>query len=147
MFLVIRASALVMHFTPGCACRRDIEHALPVLMRHRKPLMLHAEILSDTNGTCDAGCSPRSHATWLAMRPPKFEIDAARDIVAALHAVRRKHEELWANATQPDSAFGVHIAHLSSVEALPVFQQVCSWPSAFYIALTALLLLTAPSSW
>ena len=107
------------------ACRRDIEHALPVLMRHRKPLMLHAEILSETDGTCDAGCSPRSHATWLAMRPPKFEVDAARDIVAALHTVRRKHEELWANATQADSAFGVHIAHLSSVEALPVFQQVC----------------------
>jgi hypothetical protein len=107
-------------------CRGDIEAALPVLMRHRKPLMLHAELVSDTGGTCGADCSRRSHATWAAMRPPSFEIEAAKVIIDALHTVRRRHSELWANATSAGSAFGVHIAHLASAEALPLYQRVRS---------------------
>lgn len=101
--------------------RKDIEAALPVLMRHRKPLMLHAEVVSEVDGACDASCAVTSHATWASSRPPAFEVAAARDIVAALRAVRASHSTLWGNATAAGSAFRVHVAHLGAAEALPIY--------------------------
>lgn len=105
-------------------CSADLREALPVLMRHRKPLALSAELESDGDETCGSDCDSSSHATWAATRPPRFEVAAAEAVVAALFHTKRQHEVLWANATAAGSAFGVHILHLSSVEALPVYQRV-----------------------
>jgi hypothetical protein len=120
----------------GEGCRKDIEAALPVLLRHRKPLMLHAEIVSNgLAGTCDENCDVRKHGSWMDTRPPQFEVDAANAIVAALRNVRASHADLWANATTWTSptrlgvvpeGFKVHIAHLGAADALPIYQQVCS---------------------
>ena len=112
-------------------CRRDIEAALPVMLRHKKPLMLHAEILSPVDATCAANCTITSHATWAATRPVQFEIDAAKEIVAAMRNVRAAHRELWVNATQGGGAFGVHIAHLAAADTLPIYAQV--WRSILVV--------------
>lgn len=102
-----------------------MQSALPVLLQHRKRLMLHAEVVSDDgDAVCAAGCNVRSHATWQATRPPSFEINAAKAVVAAMYKTKRAHEDLWANVTAEENAFGVHIAHLSSAEALPVYERV-----------------------
>lgn len=114
-------------------CSSHIIGALPVLMRHQKPLMLHAEVISDTGESCGSDCNPRQHATWEASRPPKFETDAAEAIVSALHTVRNDMPELWENSTRRGAAhrrdavpggFGVHIAHLSSATALEIYSRV-----------------------
>jgi allantoinase len=106
--------------------RSDIEAALPALMRHRKPLMLHAEVLSATDNVCNAGCDARKHQSWEQTRPAAFEVKAAREIVKALRNVRSRYPTEWANATLQGSAFGVHIAHVASADVLPVYQEVCS---------------------
>jgi hypothetical protein len=99
--------------------------------------MLHAELVSDVaNATCGAAeaCDRRAHGTWAATRPPQFEVDAARAVVAALATVRERHAALWANATESADApaassttsFGVHIAHVASAEAVQVYLEVCA---------------------
>eukprot|EP00892_Ulva_mutabilis_P006591 jgi/Ulvmu1/4303/UM002_0024.1 len=106
--------------------------ALPILMQHQKPLMLHAEVMSDIRKTCESKCDSRSHATWEASRPQSFEIDAAKVIVHALQTVRQDMPDLWANATRAGAnatladvpaGFKVHIAHLSSAAALQIYQE------------------------
>lgn len=115
------------------ACSSHMIAALPVLMRHQKPLMLHAEVVSDTGAACGSDCNPRSHGIWEASRPPKFETDAAETIVSALRTVRSNMPELWANATRQarsdtlgvvHGGFAVHIAHLSSTAALQIYHNV-----------------------
>jgi hypothetical protein len=116
-------------------CRRDIEAALPVLLRFRKPLMVHAEIVSSgVTGVCDEDCDVRKHSSWADTRPPQFEVDAAKAIVTALRSVRESHAALWKNATTwpippqlgvVPEGFKVHIAHLGTAEALSIYQQVC----------------------
>ena len=114
-------------------CRSHIIAALPILMRHQKPLMLHAEVISDTRDFCGSTCDPRNHTTWEASRPPKFEIEAAEAIVQALRTIRDEMPELWANATRHSArptlssvpaGFKVHIAHLSSAAALQIYHNV-----------------------
>lgn len=104
--------------------RLDIEAALPTLMRHRKPLMLHAEIVSATENMCKAGCDVRKHQTWEKTRPVQFEVEAATEIVKALRNVRARYSAEWANATAPGSAFGVHVAHVASADVLPIYREV-----------------------
>lgn len=108
-----------------------------MLLRHRKPLMLHAELVdSSATGTCEGDCDARQHRTWADSRPPQFEVDAAHAIVGAMRTVRELHPGLWKNATtwgntngrSPQlgdipEGFKVHIAHLGTVEALPIYQQ------------------------
>jgi hypothetical protein len=113
--------------------RLDIEAALPTLMRHRKPLMLHAEIASATDSTCKAGCDVRKHETWEKTRPVQFEVDAAVEIVKALQNVRARYPAEWANATVPGSAFGVHVAHVASANVLPIYLEVRRSASYFLI--------------
>lgn len=119
--------------------------------------MLHAELVSSSaTGTCDGDCDVRKHSTWADSRPPQFELDAARAIVATLRSVRDSHPELWNNATtwgQLDGrppqlgavpeGFKVHIAHLGTAAALPIYQEVCT-SSDFE---KCLLLGTFCSSW
>ena len=113
-------------------------------MRHRKPLLLHAEVESDLDETCGSDCDPRSHATWAAARPPRFETAAAEAIVSAMFRAKRANEALWANATAPESAFGVHIVHMSSTEALPIYQRVCC-PSPMFLSLAVSACCCCPS--
>lgn len=109
-----------------------------MLLRHRKPLMLHAELVpSSATGTCE-DCDVRKHSTWAETRPPQFEVDAAHAIVATLRLVRESHAELWKNATtwhgppqlgQVPEGFKVHIAHLGTIKALPIYEKVCCGPA------------------
>jgi allantoinase len=78
----------------------DVDRALPRLRDLGVPLLVHAEIESPVLGL--AGRDPRAYATYLASRPPRFEVDA-------LELVCKMVEKHRARA---------HIVHLSAADAL-----------------------------
>ncbi|AKT42891.1 allantoinase AllB [Chondromyces crocatus] len=78
----------------------DLRKAMPILAALKSPLLVHAEIEKD--GVVDAGGDPRRYATYLASRPPTWEVEAVRTMAALC----REH------------GGPVHIVHLSAEEAL-----------------------------
>jgi allantoinase len=89
------------HTTP-----QQLAAALPALAaRGRLPLMVHAELLPERVPEVPASADPRAYATYLATRPPQWEQNAIRALVAL------------ANAATP-----IHIAHLSDAGSLPLIR-------------------------
>jgi allantoinase len=68
--------------------------------RGRMPLMVHAELLSDTVPAVPTGADPRSYATYMATRPRQWEENAIKALVSL------------ANAHTP-----IHIAHLADADS------------------------------
>jgi allantoinase len=83
----------------------DLHEALAILARLGRPLLAHAEWPAALQ-TVPVTSDPRSHATWLASRPPGAEVEA----IALLIALCRE--------------FGtpVHIVHLAAAEAIPMLR-------------------------
>jgi allantoinase len=82
------------------ATEADLHRAMPVLANLGVPLLVHAEIEGPAPAP-DAG-DPRSYATYLASRPPAWEIEAVRRMV-----------RLCRQYGGP-----VHVVHLSAAGAL-----------------------------
>jgi len=79
--------------------RGDLDRAMPILARAGAPLLVHAELEGEAPA---ASGDPRSYATYLASRPPSWEIAAVRSMV-----------ELCRQHRGP-----VHVVHLSAEGAL-----------------------------
>ncbi len=83
----------------------DLREAMPVIARLGLPLLVHAELPEpiEPAAAAAAGGDPRSHATWLASRPPAAEIEAIQLMIRLC----------------AETGCRVHIVHLSAAEALP----------------------------
>jgi allantoinase len=86
----------------------ELRRALPVLRELGAPLLVHAEsprVLAEAAPALRQG-DPRSHAGWLASRPPAAEVEAAELLVRLCRE------------------FGVriHVVHVSAAQALRVLQ-------------------------
>jgi allantoinase len=77
----------------------DLDRAMPILARAGAPLLVHAELESEVPAL---GGDPRSYATYLASRPPSWEVLAVRAMVERC----RRHRG------------PVHVVHLSAEGAL-----------------------------
>ncbi len=83
----------------------DLKEAMPILARHKIPLLVHAEL---DCGACseaaeDKWKDPRSYKSFLESRPAKWENDAIEMMIRLCREYKGP----------------VHIVHLSSAEALP----------------------------
>lgn len=78
----------------------DLRETMPVLARHRVPLLVHAEL--PVHPAPEDG-DPRKYATFLASRPSSWEVAAIRQMI-----------DLCREFGTP-----VHIVHLSAADALP----------------------------
>ncbi len=87
------------------ATREVLEVAMPILARRGVPLIVHAELESPVEAP--AGVNPRTYRGYLESRPKRWEDDAIRMMVE----LARKHRGR------------VHIVHLSSADALPLFRE------------------------
>ncbi|HEY9723884.1 MAG TPA: allantoinase AllB, partial [Oscillatoriaceae cyanobacterium] len=76
----------------------DLRAAMTVLARRGVPLLVHAEL----EHPVEPGGDPRAYATFLASRPPSFEVAAVRKVIALCR----------------ETGCRVHIVHLSAAEAL-----------------------------
>jgi len=82
----------------------DLRRALPILARRNVPLLVHAEIVVDSNGDAHspAAVDHSQYAAYLATRPAAMELDA-------IHLMIRLAEEFKAR---------VHIVHVSSAQGV-----------------------------
>jgi allantoinase len=92
----------------------DLRAAMPVLRRLGLPLLAHAESprvldAAESNERARSG-DERSHATWLAARPPEAECEA----IALLIQLCR------------ETGCRVHIVHVSAAEAIPLLRKARS---------------------
>lgn len=81
----------------GMADADVIEHACTLLAAAGKPLLVHAELVTDAPAWVGADTS---HAAWAATRPPRFEHDAVR-VLAAIAARTGAH---------------IHVVHVASAD-------------------------------
>jgi len=82
------------------ATRKDFEAAMPLLARHKIPLLAHAELDGPVQLTDGKGSSYRR---YLASRPSKWEVDAIMMLIELCRATRCP----------------THIVHLATADALP----------------------------
>ncbi len=75
--------------------------AMPILARHGKPLLVHAEIESETPPPRG---DPRLYRSWLASRPAAWELDAIEQMLRLCREYRAH----------------VHVVHLSAAAAIPM---------------------------
>jgi allantoinase len=85
---------------------QDLRDALPALARAGVPLLVHAELISPLDPEVEAhfAANPRRYRAYLASRPPAWEIEAIRLLIALAREFSAR----------------VHIVHLSAAEALPL---------------------------
>eukprot|EP00899_Mesostigma_viride_P003747 jgi/Mesvir1/13373/Mv05856-RA.1 len=108
-----------------------IRTALRVLQKQdlRKPLMLHAELVSEIKKKGSSGASgdgsdqgedrdPRKYSTYAATRPRSFEARAIEAVVKVLGEVSNDTSE-QETAWMPH----VHIAHLADAKSLPTIRR------------------------
>lgn len=88
-----------------------IKEGLLVLAKYKRPLLVHAEVVLDSNHNSeldDGDSDPRSYATYLKTRPPSWEEAAIRELNVAMHDTR---------TGGPAEGAHVHIVHLSDAKA------------------------------
>ena len=83
----------------------DVYQALPILRRYGRPLLVHAELPDELDVA--TGGSPRSHSTWLASRPRRWEQEAVQLLIRAAR----------------DTGGHVHVCHLSDADALATLHE------------------------
>ena len=84
----------------------DLRAAMPILARLGLPLLAHAEIVPESAAPMDAS-EPTRYAAWRASRPPAWEVEAIRLLIALCREYRCR----------------VHVVHLATAEALPLISQ------------------------
>jgi allantoinase len=88
----------------------DLRQAMPVLASLGRVLMAHAELPGPVEravAALDSSADPRSHATWLRIRPSEAEEQA----IALLIALAR------------ETGARVHIVHLATAGAMPLLRR------------------------
>jgi allantoinase len=88
----------------------DLRQAMPVLASLGRVLMAHAELPAPVEravAALDPSADSRSHATWLSIRPPEAEEQAA----ALLIALAR------------ETGARVHIVHVAAAGAIPILRR------------------------
>lgn len=78
----------------------DLRAAMTVLARHGIPLLAHAEL--EVSHPDLTGRDPRAYATFLASRPPEWEVEAVRMLIRLCR----------------ETGCQVHVVHLSAADAL-----------------------------
>lgn len=84
-----------------------IKEGLSVLARYKRPLLVHAEVVLDSENNLEhdtEGSDVRSYATYLKTRPPSWEEAAIRELQEVMHETRVGGLAEGAH---------VHIVHLS----------------------------------
>jgi allantoinase len=90
------------------ATEADLRAVMPELARAGLPLLVHAELIDgQTTGTPSTQSECRSYARYLASRPPAWEHEAIRLLIALCH----------------ETGCRVHIVHLASADALPMIAE------------------------
>jgi len=84
---------------------KDVYQALPILRRYGRPLLVHAELPDEVDLPTPG--SSRSHSTWLASRPRRWEQEAVRLLIRAAR----------------DTGGHVHVCHLSDADALATLHE------------------------
>lgn len=84
------------------ATEADLRRAMPLLASHHVPLLAHAEL--DGPAEVEEEADPRRYATFLASRPPSWEVSAIELMIKLCR----------------ETECPVHIVHLSAAEALPL---------------------------
>ena len=101
----------------------DIRAALPVLRTLGVPLLVHAELVDDEAAAAIKGLNVRSHSTWLASRPARFEQNAVKALIQALEDTKLSPKEEAAAAKSAAkaatlAAFKIHVVHVADTETL-----------------------------
>ena len=116
----------------------DIRAALPVIRKLKVPLLIHAELMDKEEGDAGVvGLDGRSHSTWIASRPPRFERNAVKALIAALEDLFEassssssssspspsSKQNSKTNTNTPESKAGplgfvVHVVHVSDATTL-----------------------------
>ncbi len=79
----------------------DLRHAMQILARHQRPLLVHAEV--DYPPAARPPRPWRTYASYLATRPPSWEVEAIRVLIDLCR----------------ETGCHTHIVHLATAEALP----------------------------
>lgn len=87
------------------AAEADLRAVMPHLAARGLPLLAHAELISPLAPAVEAAfaAEPWRYAAYLATRPPRWEVDAIRLLIALCREYRCP----------------VHVVHLSAADALP----------------------------
>jgi allantoinase len=88
------------------ASERDLRAVMPTIARHRRPLLVHAELVGPRPLQPIEG-GRRRYASFLATRPREWEHEAIRLMIDLCRELRCH----------------VHVVHLSSADALPMIAQ------------------------
>lgn len=93
------------------ATRKELEAAMPLLARHRIPLLAHAEL--DGPVELPPG-NPSSYQRYLASRPSSWEVEAISMLIECCKA----------------TSCPTHIVHLATADALPMIKKArtSKWP-------------------
>lgn len=83
------------------AREKDLREAMPILARHKVPLLVHAE-LDGGKAVTPKNTDPAAYAHYLQSRPPQWEVDAIRLMIKLSRETKCR----------------VHIVHLSAADAL-----------------------------
>jgi allantoinase len=81
----------------------DLKAAAPILAKHKRPLLVHAEL---TNGPAPCPAETRRYGEYLATRPPQWESDAIEMLIELCR----------------DTSCHIHIVHLANADALPLIE-------------------------
>lgn len=84
------------------ATEADLRLAMPILGAHHVPMLVHAEL--DGSAPETEGMDPRRYSTFLASRPPSWEVSAIELMIKLCR----------------ETGCPVHIVHLSAADALPL---------------------------
>lgn len=79
----------------------DLRAAAPILAKHNRPLLVHAEL---TDAPAPKPTEAKHYADYLATRPPRWEMDAIESLIEICR----------------DTGCHIHIVHLANADALPV---------------------------
>jgi allantoinase len=85
----------------------ELRHALNVLKKHDKPLLVHCELDAPPASRTALEENPGSYAAWLASRPKSMENDAIKMMIGLCR----------------ETGARVHIVHLSSSESIEQIQK------------------------
>ena len=82
----------------------DLRRALPILARRGMPLLVHAEVIADSEHHASEASAPSwpQYAAYLASRPASMELDAIRLMIRLAEEFRTR----------------VHVVHVSSAEGV-----------------------------
>ncbi|MEM1179592.1 MAG: allantoinase AllB [Acidobacteriota bacterium] len=87
--------------------RTDLLPAMRSLAELGAPLLVHAEVVTTAPPPAGRVADPQSYATWLAARPPRFEVDAVRSLLELVE----------------QTGCRVHVVHVAAADVVPMIRE------------------------